>query len=215
MAFYQPRHFREDRTDVLHGAIRDFPFAQLVTFGEGGLAASPLPLLLDLSGGGQGVLLGHLARANPQWKSADSAVEALAIFSGPDSYVSPGWYETKRQTAKVVPTWNYVTIQARGRISFFEDAAPLLDIVRRLTETHEAGRDAPWAVSDAPADYIASQLRAIVGVKIEITEIVGKWKLSQNRSEADRAGVIEGLQAEGNPGADAVAELVATAMTED
>ncbi|MCB8879511.1 FMN-binding negative transcriptional regulator [Acidisoma cellulosilytica] len=213
---YLPRQFREDRTDVLHAAIRDYPMAQLVTFGTAGLEATPLPLLLDLSdSGGQGHLLGHVARANPQWKTTDQSVEALAIFSGPDGYVSPGWYETKRQTGKVVPTWNYVTIQVRGRISFFDDAAGLLDIVRRLTERHEDGRDAPWAVADAPADFIASQLRAIVGLRLEITEITGKWKMSQNRSEADRAGVIEGLRSEGNPGADAVAEAVATAMTED
>ncbi|WP_227321790.1 FMN-binding negative transcriptional regulator [Acidisoma silvae] len=212
---YLPRQFREDRTDVLHGAIRDYPMAQLVTFGTEGLEATPLPLLLDLSDNGQGVLLGHLARANPQWKTADRSVEALAIFSGPDSYISPGWYETKRQTGKVVPTWNYVTIQVRGRISFFEEATPLLDIVRRLTETHEAGRDAPWAVSDAPEDYVASQLRAIVGLRMEITDITGKWKMSQNRSEADRGGVIEGLRAEGKPDADAVADLVAEAMGED
>jgi transcriptional regulator len=215
LPLYTPRHFREDRTDVLHGAIRDFPMAQLVTFGETGLESTPLPLLLDLAGGGQGVLLGHVARANPQWKTADRSVEALAIFSGPDAYISPGWYETKRQTGKVVPTWNYVTIQVRGRISFQEEPEALLEIVRRLTELHEGGRDAPWAVRDAPADFIASQLRAIVGLRLEITEITGKWKMSQNRSEADRAGVVEGLRAEGAPGADAVAELVAAAMTED
>lgn len=215
MPLYTPRHFREDRTDVLHGAIRDFPMAQLVTFGETGLESTPLPLLLDLADGGQGALLGHVARANPQWKTANRSVEALAIFSGPDSYISPGWYETKRQTGKVVPTWNYVTIQVRGRISFVEDPQELLEIVRRLTELHENGRDAPWAVADAPADFIASQLRAIVGLRLEITEITGKWKMSQNRSEADRAGVIEGLRAEGAPAADAVAEFVAAAMTED
>jgi transcriptional regulator len=215
LPLYTPRHFREDRTDVLHGAIRDFPMAQLVTFGETGLESTPLPLLLDLADGGQGALLGHVARANPQWKTADRSVEALAIFSGPDSYISPGWYETKRQTGKVVPTWNYVTIQVRGRISFVEEPQELLEIVRRLTELHENGRDAPWAVADAPADFIASQLRAIVGLRLEITEITGKWKMSQNRSEADRAGVIEGLRAEGAPAADAVAEFVAAAMTED
>jgi transcriptional regulator len=215
LPLYTPRHFREDRTDVLHAAIRDFPMAQLVTFGETGLEATPLPLLLDLADGGQGALLGHVARANPQWKTADRSVEALAIFSGPDAYISPGWYETKRQTGKVVPTWNYVTIQVRGRISFVEEPQELLEIVRRLTELHENGRDAPWAVADAPADFIASQLRAIVGLRLEITEITGKWKMSQNRSEADRAGVIEGLRAEGAPAADAVAEFVAAAMTED
>ncbi len=215
MALYVPRNFQEERTDVLHDAIREFPFAQLVTFGEGGISATPLPLMFDPGEGRDGMLLGHLARANPQWKTADTAVEALAIFSGPHGYISPGWYETKRRTGKVVPTWNYVTIQVRGRVSFFDDSAGLLAVVRRLTDLHEAGRDAPWAVSDAPEDFVAAQLRAIVGLRLEITEIIGKWKMSQNRSEADRLGVVEGLRAEGSPEADRVADEVAAAMTED
>jgi transcriptional regulator len=210
---YLPSKFREDDPARIRAAIREFPFAQLVTFGEGGIAATPLPLMFDVDAGPQGSLIGHLARANPQWKTADTAVEALAIFSGPDGYISPSWYETKRETGRVVPTWNYVSVQVRGRLSFQTDAEALLGIVTRLTEMHEAGRRAPWAVTDAPADFIASQLRAIVGLRLEISAISAKWKMSQNRSDADRAGVVEGLRAEG--AAEAVADAVAAAMTED
>jgi transcriptional regulator len=177
-----------------------------------GLEATPLPLMLDPSDGPQGSLIGHIARANPQWRTTDGTQEALAIFSGPDSYITPSWYETKRLTGKVVPTWNYVTVHVRGRISFTQEPEALLDLVRRLTERHESERAAPWAVSDAPADFIQSQLRAIVGVRVQISALTGKWKMSQNRSPADRAGVVAGLRADGGPVAEAVADAVADAM---
>lgn len=212
---YLPSHFREERTDRLHAAMRAAPFAQLVTFGAGGITATPLPLLLDPTDGPQGSLIGHIARANPQWKTADTGVEALAIFSGPDGYISPAWYETKQQTGRVVPTWNYVTIQARGRISFHEEPERLREIVTRLTDVHEAGRREPWAVSDAPAEFIAAQLRGIVVLRLEITALTGKWKMSQNCSEADRAGVVSGLRAEGTSGASAVAHEVEAAKVND
>jgi transcriptional regulator len=197
---------------VLHAAMLAAPFANLVTLGVEGLDATPLPLMLDASDGAQGSLIGHIARANPQWRTTDCRHEALAIFSGPDSYITPSYYETKRLTGKVVPTWNYVTIHARGRISFFQEPEALLDLVRRLTERHEGERAAPWAVSDAPAEFIQSQLRAIVGVRLEITALTGKWKMSQNRSPADRAGVVAGLRMDGGPVAEAVADAVAEAM---
>jgi transcriptional regulator len=209
---YAPPHFREDRVEVLHAALRAAPFANLVTNGREGLEATPLPLMLDPSAGPQGCLIGHIARANPQWRTADVEQEALAIFSGPDIYISPSYYETKRLTGKVVPTWNYVAVHARGRISFFHDPDRLLALVRRLTERHESARAAPWAVSDAPEDFIRSQLRAIVGVQLDITALTGKWKMSQNRSDADRAGVVDGLRADGGPAAEAVADAVAAAM---
>jgi len=205
---YVPPQFREDRLEVLHAAMESAPFANLVTMGADGLDATPLPLLLDPQAGPYGTLIGHVARANPQWRTASAEHEALAIFGGPDSYITPSWYETKRLTGKVVPTWNYVAIHARGRLSFFEEAAPLLEVVRRLTERHEGVRAAPWAVADAPADFIAGQLRGIVGFRLEITALTGKWKMSQNRPPADRAGVVEGLRAEGDPGAAAVADAV-------
>jgi transcriptional regulator len=209
---YAPPHFRENRVEVLHAAIRAAPFANLVTMGNEGLDATPLPLMLDLSDGAQGSLIGHVARANPQWRTTDGAHEALVIFSGADGYITPSYYETKRLTGKVVPTWNYVTVHVRGRITFSQEPDVLLDLVRRLTDRHEGERAAPWAVSDAPADFIASQLRAIVGVRVEITALTGKWKMSQNRSPADRAGVVAGLRADGGPAAEAVADAVAAAM---
>jgi transcriptional regulator len=186
-----------------------------VTTGAEGLDATPLPLMLDASDGPHGSLIGHIARANPQWRTTDVAQEALAIFSGPDSYITPSYYETKRLTGKVVPTWNYVTVHAKGRISFTQEPEALLALVRRLTERHEAERAAPWAVGDAPPDFIQSQLRAIVGVRVEITALTGKWKMSQNRSPADRAGVVAGLRADGGPVAEAVADAVAAAMARD
>jgi transcriptional regulator len=189
--------------------MRAAPFANLVTIGSEGLDATPLPLMLDPRDGPQGSLIGHVARANPQWRTTDVAQEALVIFSGPDSYITPSYYETKRLTGKVVPTWNYVTIHVRGRISFFQEPEALLELVRRLTDRHEGERGAPWAVSDAPADFIQSQLRAIVGLRLEITALTGKWKMSQNRSPADRAGVVAGLRADG---VEAVADAVAEAM---
>ncbi len=197
---------------MLHAAVRAAPFASLVTMTTEGLEATPLPLMLDHSDGPRGSLIGHIARANPQWRTTDGTQEALAIFSGPDSYISPSYYETKRLTGKVVPTWNYVTVHVRGRISFTQEPEALLDLVRRLTDLHEGERAAPWAVSDAPPDFIQSQLRAIVGVRVEITALTGKWKMSQNRSPADRAGVVAGLRADGGPEAEAVADAVAAAM---
>ncbi len=195
---YVPPHFAEDRLPVLHRAIRRTGLANLVTLGPDSLMASPLPLMLDDADGSNGTLYGHLARANPQWRHAPT-IDALAIFMGPDAYVSPSWYETKKETGKVVPTWNYITVHASGPITFFEDASALLDVVTRLTERHEQDRAEPWAVSDAPVPFVASQLKGIVGFRIPITTIQGKWKLSQNRAPADRAGVAAGMRAEGIP----------------
>lgn len=192
-AMYAPPHFREARPQVLHQAIRDIAFATLVTDGQNGLDANHLPFLLDAE---RGVLRGHVARANPVWKETRLDREALVIFLGPDAYVTPSWYATKAATGKVVPTWNYLTVHAHGRIAFFDDAARLRRLVTDLTERHEAGRAQPWAVSDAPEGYIDTMLRAIVGVEIAITRLEGKWKLSQNRDEADREGVRAGLAAE-------------------
>lgn len=193
---YVPPAFVEDRLDVLQGAMRRTGLANLVTAGAGGLMATPLPLMVDAAAGPYGTLYGHLARANPQWRETPS-LDALAIFMGPDAYVSPGWYATKRETGKVVPTWNYITVHASGPVEFFEDAAELLDVVTRLTTVHENGRAEPWAVTDAPAPFVASQLKGIVGLRMEIRALQGKWKLSQNRPLADRQGVVAGMTADG------------------
>jgi transcriptional regulator len=192
---YLPPAFRQDRTDVLHDAIRKSGLATLVTLTPDGLIASHVPLLLDPEPAPYGTLIGHLARPNGQARGAIG--DALAIFLGPDAYITPSWYETKRETGKVVPTWNYVAIHAAGPITFFDDPDRLLDVVTRLTERHEDSRAVPWAVSDAPPDFVQGMLRGIVGFSIEITRLEGKWKMSQNRPATDRAGVIAGLAAEG------------------
>jgi transcriptional regulator len=194
---YIPQHFREDRVDVLHDAIRMIGFATLVSLTPDGLIASHAPLLLDPHPAPYGTLVGHLARQNPHARAADLAVEALVIFQGRDFYVSPSWYPTKRETGKVVPTWNYTAIHAYGTLERFDDPARLLDVVTRLTNLHEDGRAEPWAVSDAPADFVQGMLKGIVGIAMPITRLEGKVKMSQNRPEADRAGVAAGLRAEG------------------
>ena len=192
---YLPPAFRQDSTGVLHDAIRKASLATLVTMTPDGLIASHVPLLLDPDPAPYGTLTGHLARPNAQGRSAVG--DALAIFLGPDAYITPSWYETKRETGKVVPTWNYVAIHATGPIEFFSGPDRLLDVVTRLTERHEADRAAPWAVSDAPVDFVQGMLKGIVGFSIRVTRLEGKWKMSQNRPEADRAGVVAGLKAEG------------------
>jgi transcriptional regulator len=202
---YLPSHFAEPRVEVLHEALRGAGLATLVTTGEGGLDATHLPLLLEPEPGPLGRLVGHVARANPQWRATPAGGAALAILLGPDAYVTPSWYPSKREAGMVVPTWNYLAVHAHGVVRFFEDRARLLDVVTRLTERHEAGRAHPWAVADAPPDYVEAMLGGIVGVELTVTRLEGKWKASQNRSEADRRGVEEGLRADGHQ---ALADLV-------
>jgi len=184
---YVPDHFREDRPDVLHLAMRQIGFATLVTQN---LDANHLPMLLDGN-----VLRGHVARANPVWKQGDGT--ALAIFLGPHAYVSPNWYPSKAETGKAVPTWNYITVHARGPVRWVQDGEWLRDNVTALSQAHEAGQPAPWQVSDAPASYVDGLLRAIVGFELTIESLEGKYKLSQNRHAADRAGVRDAFAREG------------------
>ena len=203
---YQPAHRRfevEDPGALLAELCRIVP-ATLVTLASDGLRASILPMLYDPDEGPNGTLRGHLARGNPQWRDISAEVEALAIFDGPDAYVTPSWYEEKRRTGKVVPTWNYVTVHARGSIVLHHEPDWLIPHVRRLVERHEAARAVPWSVDDAPAGYIESQARAIVGLELRITRLEAKRKLSQNRSDDDVEGTIAGL-AEGGPTEQAVA----------
>jgi transcriptional regulator len=188
---YTPTHFKMEESDAL-ALIETLPFATLVSLGEGGLLSTPLPLLLDRSGDGVR-LIGHVARANPHWKRFDPAVPSLAIFQGGDGYVTPAWYAEKQKTGKVVPTWNYVSVQAHGRLQVVEDAAGLLDIVTRLTDRHEMGRERAWQVGDAPDDYIAAMLRGIVGIVLHVDRLEGKAKLSQNKDEQDRAAIRAGM----------------------
>jgi len=191
---YTPPAFRDDDLESIRATIGAARLAHLVTSTPAGLFATPLPLFLDESEGEHGALYGHLAKANPQWQS-EPLGDGLAIFMGPQAYVSPSWYATKQETGKVVPTWNYLAVEARGPVEFFHDADRLLALVTRLTGLHEGRRPAPWAVADAPADFIASQLRGIVGIRMVLTQLTGKRKMSQNRNEADRRGVRSGLAA--------------------
>ncbi|MBN7755601.1 FMN-binding negative transcriptional regulator [Nitratireductor aquimarinus] len=189
---YCPPAFRVEELASLHGLMRAARLANVVTFGANGLHASPLPLFLDETEGPFGTLYGHFARANAQWKDAPLS-DALAIFMGPDAYVSPSWYASKKEHEKVVPTWNYSAVHARGPIEFFDDEARLRDVVERLTNLHEAERPEVWSISDAPAPFLRGQLRGIIGLRLPITGLEGKNKMSQNRSAADRAGVAEGM----------------------
>jgi len=194
---YVPKLFEEDRVDVLHAAIRHGGLATLVTLTGEGLIASHVPMLLDPTPEPYGTLIGHLARPNPQARGAAAGVQALAIFQGPDAYVTPSWYATKQQTGKVVPTWNYVAVHAYGPVEFFDDVERLRAVVTRLTEREEQPRTAPWAVTDAPADFIDGMLKGIVGFALPIARLEGKWKMSQNRPAQDRTGVIDGLNGDG------------------
>ena len=195
---YTPPAFKNEDAEDIRATIRAIRLANLVTATADGLIATPLPLLLDESEGEHGTLYGHVAKANPQWRAAPNG-EALAIFMGPDAYVTPSWYATKQETGKVVPTWNYIAIHAYGPVEFFESSERLLKVVTRLTNIHEGSRADPWAVSDAPDDFIAAQLRGIVGVRIPVSRFEAKRKMSQNRPEADRIRVAAGLAASDNP----------------
>ena len=195
---YQPAHFNESRPEVLRALVRSHPFGLLVTQdGDGDLAANGVPFLLDDDpAGGPGILRAHVARANPLWRAARTDRDSLVVFQGPQAYVSPAWYPAKAEHGKVVPTWNYVMVQARGRLRAIEDPAWLHAFVTRLTDRHEHTRASPWAVSDAPADYVATMLKAIVGLELVVGTLAGKWKVTQNRSAADREGVVRGLSEE-------------------
>jgi transcriptional regulator len=205
---YLPAHFREDRLEALHALIAARPLGTLIAQGPTGLDASLVPFLVDAEASPRGTLRAHLARANGQWRTLAAANEAMVVFQDQGVYVSPGWYATKRETGKVVPTWNYVAVACWGRPTIIEDAGWLRALVDAVTARHERGRAAPWAMTDAPPTFIEGQLKGIVGLEIPIARIEGKWKASQNRAAADRAGVAEGLDAEGTDAAHAMADLV-------
>ncbi len=211
---YTPTHFNEDRRELLHRLVREHPLGLLVTLGaHDALDANPIPFLLDVEANetrdSPGVLRGHVARANPLWHEARTDVDTLVVFQGPQAYVSPNWYPSKTQNHKAVPTWNYITVQARGRLVVRDDAQWLRTLVTRLSERHEATQPQPWSVSDAPPDYIDAMLRAIVGIEIPLSSLRGKWKMSQNQPAANRDGVIDGLQRQHGEMAQAVADWVA------
>jgi transcriptional regulator len=193
----RPSPFNEDRVEVMHALIRNHPLATVVTGGAHGLMATSMPVLIEADGSEFGVLQAHLARANGQVEALRTADEVLVIFQGPQAYVSPVWYPSKAQHGKVVPTWNYITVKAWGRPQVIDDAAWLRDQIGRLTASQETGRADPWSVEDAPEPYIASQIRGIIGLQIPIARLEGVWKMSQNRPEADRQGVVDGYASEG------------------
>jgi transcriptional regulator len=189
---YCPAAFREDRIEVQHAFIRSHPLGLLISLGSGGLTANLLPFHLKTADGGRGVLQAHMARANSQWRDLDGEA-VLVVFRGTDAYVSPSLYATKRETGKVVPTWNYAMVQARGRAKLRDVGDWLADQLNVLTTAREATRPEPWSVADAPRDYIEAQMKHIVGIEIEIEALEGKWKVSQNQPEANRRSVVAGF----------------------
>lgn len=208
---YQPPHHAETRTEVVHALIRAHPLGLLVSNGADGPIANPLPFLLDADIGPHGRLRAHLSKANQQWRQiAEHPDEpVLVVFQGVNTYITPSWYATKRETGKVVPTWNYAIVQAQGRARIIDDRDWLAGQINELTGTHEAGRDQPWHVSDAPEPFIEAQIKGIIGLEIDIVSLAGKWKVSQNRPVADREGVVRGLNAERTDASSAeMAEIV-------
>jgi transcriptional regulator len=205
---YIPSSNAEHRPEVMLDYMEAHPLATLVTSSGEGMIATHLPLLVDRTRGVHGTLAGHIARANPQQRQARHGDEALVIFSGHDAYITPAFYPSKARDGKVVPTWNYVAVHAYGRLRFVTDPLALRRHLEELTSRHEAPRAQPWAVSDAPDEYIARMLGAIVGVEVEITRLEGKWKMSQNRSAEDVDGVIAGLEASVDAAAREVAQVV-------
>jgi len=205
---YTPKHFEEPRIAVMHELIRAHPLATLVTLTSGGLEANHIPMHLADEPAPLGTLRGHVARANPLWRDFAKDVEVLAIFHGPDSYITPSWYATKKETGKVVPTWNYAVVHAAGTLRVIDDATWVRAQLEALTAHNEAGFARPWAVSDAPHEYTDKLLEAIVGFEIAITRLTGKWKVSQNQPAQNQASVIEGLGSSGHRDAAQMAELV-------
>ncbi|MEO8049125.1 MAG: FMN-binding negative transcriptional regulator [Acidobacteriota bacterium] len=207
---YNPPHFQEQRTEVLHQLIREHSLAALVTLGSEGLIANHVPLIIDPDSGPLGTLRGHLSRSNSQWRDSLPTVSALAIFQGPATYITPSWYPTKEDGGKVVPTYNYIVVHAHGPLQIFEDPALLERNVRALTEHHEARFAEPWSVDDAPADFVQGQLKGIIGIEIPISRLEGKWKVGQNRPALDRQGAIDGLRETGDPESIAMADWMAS-----
>lgn len=195
---YLPTHFKESRTDVLHALIAENPMGMLITNGQSGLDVNHLPFHLATASGGLGVLHAHVSRNNSVWKDIISTAEVIVVFQAGDAYISPNWYPSKHQTHEQVPTWNYIVIHARGRVTVRDDEKYVRGVVARLTRTHEASQPTPWKMTDGPKDYIDSQLQAIVGLEIEVTSLIGKFKLGQHKEVRDIQGPGEALIEQGN-----------------
>lgn len=205
---YIPKHFDQPDIPVLHDLIRSRPLSTVVTLSSGGLDANHIPLHLSAEPSPLGTLRGHVARANPIWSDLAQDVEALAIFHGPDAYITPSWYPTKAETGKAVPTWNYAVAHAYGRLRVIDDPSWLRTHLEALTAQHEAAFEKPWQLSDAPLDYAEKLMGAVVGIEIVITRLQGKWKASQNQPPQNRTGAIRGLEESGSPEALAMAALI-------
>jgi transcriptional regulator len=209
---YLPSQFAEERVDVMHDLIRTHSLGTIVTFADGKLTANHIPMRIDASPAPFGTLRAHVARANPLWRDIAQGTNALAIFQGPNLYISPSHYATKRESGKVVPTWNYTVVHAHGTLRAIDDPSWLREFLEGLTDQHESGRQVPWKIEDAPDDFINTQLKAIVGIELTITDLVGKWKISQNRQPADRQSTIDSLRTDGDPASQAMAGLVERAF---
>ncbi len=211
---YVPRYFDEPSVDVLHRLMRSRPLATLVTLSADGLNANHIPLHLSVEANPYGVLRGHVARANPIWSDCVEVVDALAIFSGPEAYISPSWYPTKAETGKAVPTWNYVVAHAYGRLRVIDDATWLRAQLDALTAHNEAAMPEPWQLADAPPDYIDKMLAAVVGIEIDIARLQGKWKMSQNQPGKNQAGVVQALRSVGDVDGMAIASIIEARSTD-
>jgi transcriptional regulator len=210
---YQPRHFEETRLDVLHDLIRSYPLSTLVTLTDAGLVADMIPLLLRVDSAGNATLAGHVARANPLWQATRMDAPVLAIFQGPQHYISPNGYATKREHGKAVPTWNYAVVQVQGPLRVQDDAAWIRQQVTELTAQQEKSQATPWAVDDAPREYTDTMVRALVGIEIPVHSITGKFKLSQNQPAVNQASLQEALLADANPSAHTMAHWIAQATS--
>lgn len=208
IVMYQQPNFKEDRIDVMHDLIREHSLATLVTVENGELSANHIPFLLKSDLSENGVLQGHISKGNPLWKNYNADISVLAIFQGPQHYISPSWYPSKTIHQKVVPTWNYAVVHAHGALKIIEDKEWLYTHLSELTRKNETGRTLPWQVTDAPEDYIQKQLKGIVGIEISINRLEGKWKMSQNKNVADKEGVVKGLRMEDGDNAQKMAELI-------
>lgn len=212
---YLSDHFAETRPEAIRRLIAERPLATLVTLGPEGIAANHIPLLLDATRSEFGTLIGHVARNNDVWREGHHAGASLAVFGSADAYVSPTWYPTKQKTHEVVPTWNYAVVHAYGELIVHDDEKWVRGVVGRLTKAMEAAQPAPWKMADAPPDYVKGMLESIVGIEIPVSRFVGKWKVSQNRSDADRTGAVAGLRSSGDPGDADMADLIEATGTSD
>ena len=212
---YLPNHFAEERSDVLQGFLREQPLGLVIAHGAAGLTADPIPFVFDPKAGEQGTLLGHVARNNPLWRDRDGVSEALVVFQGSSAYISPTWYETKQLTHEVVPTYNYLMVQVRGPLIVHDEYKWVRMQAGLLTNQFEGDREPRWKMGDAPQEYLTGMLSSIVGIEIPVRSMTGKWKLGQNRVEADREGAIAGLLESGEPESTAIAEAMERALVED